>query len=185
MIFSYILNRKTCRVYDIGINSLYSQVASRGSLYLYVYLKKEYDGKQEIRDSIRLRFVRRGGMRLCRYLLAARRLPSAGGNGKMFRVVNPRFCMKNETCAFYRDATPIVYARGFTRMQKRMLPDQYDKFSWKLIPHFGRNPYYERRNGKRVLPPDEQELIAYVAGQVGVTEEFKFDKYEYRYNWKD
>ena len=104
---------------------------------------------------------------------------------KMFRVVNPRFCMKNETCAFYRDATPIVYARGFTRMQKRMLPDQYDKFSWKLIPHFGRNPYYERRNGKRVLPPDEQELIAYVAGQVGVTEEFKFDKYEYRYNWKD
>ena len=82
MIFSCILNRKTCRVYDIGINSLYSQVASRGSLYLYVYLKKEYDGKQEIRDSIRLRFVRRGGMRLCRYLLAARRLPSAGGNGK-------------------------------------------------------------------------------------------------------
>ena len=75
--------------------------------------------------------------------------------------------------------------RGFTQMQKRMLPDQYNKFLWKLIPHFGRNPYYERRNGKRTLPPVEQELIADVAQQVGVTEEFKFDRYEYRYNWKD
>ena len=104
---------------------------------------------------------------------------------KKFMVVNPRFCTKDETCAFYRDATPVVYARGFTRMQKRMLPDQYDKFLWKLMAHFGRNPYFERRNGKRVLPPAEQELVAEVARQVGVTEEFKFDKYEYLYSWKD
>ena len=95
------------------------------------------------------------------------------------------FCEKNDSCAYYRGAEPIVYARGFTCMQKRMLPDQYDKFLWKLIPHFGRNPYYERRSGRRLLSPDEQELIAEVARQVGVTEEFKFDKYEYRYPWKD
>ena len=104
---------------------------------------------------------------------------------KVMQTVNPRFCAKGDTCLFYCDAAPVVYARGFTRMQKRMLPDQYDKFLWKLIPHFGRNPYYERRNGKRTLPPVEQELIADVAQQVGVTEEFKFDRYEYRYNWKD
>lgn len=104
---------------------------------------------------------------------------------KVMKVVNPRFCAKNDSCAYYRDAEPIVYARGFTCMQKRMLPDQYDKFLWKLIPHFGRNPYYERRSGRRLLSPDEQELIAEVARQVGVTEEFKFDKYEYRYPWKD
>lgn len=104
---------------------------------------------------------------------------------KVMTMVNPRFCAKDNTCAFYRDATPVVYARGFTQMQKRMLPEQYDKFLWKLIAHFGRNPYFERRNGKRLLPPSEQELIAEVARQVGMTEEFKFDTYEYRYNWKD
>ena len=104
---------------------------------------------------------------------------------KVMTMVNLRFCAKDYTCAFYRDATPVVYARGFTQMQKRMLPEQYDKFLWKLIAHFGRNPYFERRNGKRLLPPGEQELIAEVARQVGMTEEFKFDTYEYRYNWKD
>lgn len=104
---------------------------------------------------------------------------------KVMTVLNPRFCAKDDACTYYRDAEPIVYARGFTRMQKRMLPDQYDKFLWTLIAHFGRNPYFERRNGKRLLSPDEQEQIAYVAQQVGVTEEFKFDRYEYRYNWKD
>lgn len=104
---------------------------------------------------------------------------------KVMRTVNPRFCTKDDTCAFYRDATPVIYARGFTRMQKRMLPDQYDKFLWTLIPHFGRNPYFERRSGKRLLPPDEQKLIVEVARQVGVTEEFEFDTYEYRYHWKD
>lgn len=104
---------------------------------------------------------------------------------KVMTMVNPRFCAKDNTCTFYRDATPVVYARGFTQMQKRMLPEQYDKFLWKLIAHFGRNPYFERRNGKRLLPPGEQELIAEVARQVGMTEEFKFDTYEYRYNWKD
>ena len=84
---------------------------------------------------------------------------------KVMKVVNPRFCAKNDSCAYYRGAEPIVYARGFTCMQKRMLPDQYDKFLWKLIPHFGRNPYYERRSGRRLLSPDEQELIAEVARQ--------------------
>ena len=104
---------------------------------------------------------------------------------KMFRVVNPRFCMKNETCAFYRDATPIVYARGFTRMQKRMLPDQYDKFSWKLIPHFGRNPYFERRRGDRKLNLQEQEIIRKALKQAGVTENLDFDLKEDGFNWFD
>lgn len=50
---------------------------------------------------------------------------------KVMTVVNPRFYMKNYACAYYRDTTPVVYACGFTRIQKRMLPDQYDKFLWK------------------------------------------------------
>ena len=104
---------------------------------------------------------------------------------KVLTVVNPRLCGKNGQCAFYRDATPVVYARGFTKMQGRMFPAQYEHFMWKLIPCFGRNPYFERRNGKRMLSPEEQELIIETARQAGVKETFKFDKYEYQYNWKD
>lgn len=101
----------------------------------------------------------------------------------MLLVVNPRFCTKDGKCACYRPAEPVRFACGFTQMQKRMLPDQYDKFMWKLILHFGRNPYFERRNGKREISPGEQELIADVARQVGVTEEFKFDAYQERQDW--
>lgn len=107
------------------------------------------------------------------------------GTVKVFTVVNPRFCTKDGQCAYFRDAVPAVFARGFTQMQKRMLPGQYDAFMWKLIPYFGRNPYFERRSGKRLLSPEEQKQITDVARQVGVTEEFKFDAYEQRYNWKN
>ena len=102
---------------------------------------------------------------------------------KVLKVVNPRFCTKDGKCACYRPAEPVLFAFGFTQMQKRMLPDQYDKFMWKLILHFGRNPYFERRNGKREISPGEQELIVDVARQVGVTEEFKFDAYQERQDW--
>jgi len=102
---------------------------------------------------------------------------------KVLLVVNPRLCTKDGRCAYFRDVEPVRFASGFTQMQKRMLPDQYDKFMWKLILHFGRNPYFERRNGKREISPGEQELIADVARQVGVTEEFKFDAYQERQDW--
>ena len=87
---------------------------------------------------------------------------------KVFTVVNPRFCTKDGQCA-----------------QKRMLPEQYNAFMWKLIPYFGRNPYFERRNGKRLISPAEQQQIVDVAQQVGVEVEFKFDAYEQRYNWRN
>ena len=80
---------------------------------------------------------------------------------------------------------PVNFARGFTQMQKRMLPEQYNAFMWKLIPYFGRNPYFERRNGKRLISPAEQQQIVDVAQQVGVEVEFKFDAYEQRYNWRN
>ena len=104
---------------------------------------------------------------------------------KVFTVVNPRFCTKDGQCAYFRDASPVNFARGFTQMQKRMLPEQYNAFMWKLIPYFGRNPYFERRNGKRLISPAEQQQIVDVAQQVGVEVEFKFDAYEQRYNWRN
>ena len=42
---------------------------------------------------------------------------------KVFTVVNPRFCTKDGQCAYFRDAGPVNFARGFTQMQKRMAAD--------------------------------------------------------------
>lgn len=99
--------------------------------------------------------------------------------------VNPRLCSKGKHCEFYRDATPVTYAHGFIQMQKRMYPNQYDRFKMKLIAQFGRNPYFERRKGVYPIPPKEQDFIKQVARLVGVEAEFVFDVYEQRLNWND
>lgn len=100
-------------------------------------------------------------------------------------LINPNRCDKDEDCRFYRDNTPVVYARGFTNFQKRMFPDQYQTFKSVLIDKFGRNPYYERRNGQTVLSPKEQEFVLQALKEAGITEEFQFDSYEENYNWRD
>ena len=100
-------------------------------------------------------------------------------------LLNPTQCVKNETCKFYRDNTPVTYARGFTHFQKKMFPDQYQTFMYKLIGKFSRNGYFERRRGESALSPKEQEIVLAVLKEVGVTAEMKFDSYESLINWYD
>ena len=100
-------------------------------------------------------------------------------------LLNPTRCSKDESCRFYRNNTPVIYARGFTNFQKQMYPDQYQQFMLKCISHWSRNPYFERRRGARPLPPNEQEFILQTLKEVGVTQEMKFDKYEENINWYD
>lgn len=82
-------------------------------------------------------------------------------------------------------APPVSYARGFTKFQKQMFPDQYRRFMTICINHWSRNPYFERRRGARPLPPDEQDFILNALKQVGVTGEMEFDSYEENTNWYD
>lgn len=104
---------------------------------------------------------------------------------KYLRLINPTKCSKDKSCSFYRDSKPVTYARGFTQFQKRMFPDQYNRFMSICIHHWSRNPYFERRRGDRSLPPDEQTFILNALKTVGVTEEMKFDNYEENINWYD
>ena len=100
-------------------------------------------------------------------------------------VVNPYRCSKDAKCKFYRSNKPITYARGFAHFQKRMFPEQYDRFSMILISKFGRNAYYERRRGDTALTPKEQRIVLDALKAVGVTEEMKFESYEENTNWYD
>lgn len=69
------------------------------------------------------------------------------------RLINPRRCTYDSTCKYYRNNTPVMYARGFTNFQQQMFPGQYAAFMSKLIACFGRNPYFERRRGGLPTPP--------------------------------
>ena len=100
-------------------------------------------------------------------------------------LINPKLCKKKGRCPFYRNCTPMKFARGFKGFQKRMYPDQYAEFSSMLKSKFGHTPYFERRRGERVLSPTEQTLIINALQQVGVKEKLEFDAYENIINWYD
>ena len=100
-------------------------------------------------------------------------------------LLNPTQCAKDETCKFYRNNTPVTYARGFTNFQKKMYPQQYKEFMARCISHWSRNPYFERRRGDYPLPPSEQEFILQALRDCGVTDELQFDSYEQLMNWYD
>lgn len=106
-------------------------------------------------------------------------------NEEYIRIINPNNCTKDGKCSYYRNNKPVSYARGFTNFQKKMFPDQYLNFMNILINRFGRNPYFERRRGETALSPKEQNIVLEALKQAGVTEEFKFDKYEDNMNWYD
>ena len=104
-------------------------------------------------------------------------------NAEYLRLINPARCSKDETCTYYRDKKPVIFARGFTNFQKQMYPQQYDKFMTTLILHFGRNQYFKRRRGDILLPPEEQEVIRLMLEKVGADSKMDFDKYEEHINW--
>mgnify|MGYP003203965636 FL=1 len=66
-----------------------------------------------------------------------------------------------------------------------MFPDQYANFMAICISEWGRNPYFERRRGARLLPQNEQKFIMKALKMAGVTEEMQFDSYEHAINWYD
>lgn len=104
---------------------------------------------------------------------------------ELLRLINPTRCTQDASCAYYRSNRPMVYACGFTNFQRRMFPDQYTSFMAICISEWGRNPYFERRRGARLIPPNEQQFILKALKTVGVTEEMQFDAYEEAINWYD
>ncbi len=101
-------------------------------------------------------------------------------------IVNPKLCRNEDgTCKFYASDEPVAYAIGFTQMQQKMLVPQYAEFSELLKTHFGRNPYFDRRNGKLPLSPHDQKIIRKALVSVGLPEDLPFDKYEMRLVWNN
>ena len=104
-------------------------------------------------------------------------------NEEYLRLINPTRCSKDESCTYYRDKKPVIFAKGFTNFQKHMFPQQYDQFMTTLILHFGRNQYFKRRRGDILISPEEQEVIRQMLEKVGADSKMDFDKYEEHINW--
>ena len=103
--------------------------------------------------------------------------------GTFLRLINPSMCNKQADCPHYVSNQPVRFARGFVNFQKRMYPEQYDKFMLLLILHFGRSQYFKRRRGEIALPPEEQEAIQIALKKAGVTQKMEFDEYIDAINW--
>ncbi len=99
-------------------------------------------------------------------------------------IVNPAQTLPYEQCPHHRPDTPVIYAKGFTGMQQQMFPVQYDRFSTRLIGHFGRNAYFERRRGERLCTPKEIIYIRQLLQSLGLPD-MEFDAYVERFNWND
>lgn len=99
------------------------------------------------------------------------------------RLINPSRCSKDESCIYYRDKKPVIFARGFTNFQKHMFQQQYDQFMTTLCFHFGRNQYFKRRRGDIHISPEEQEVIRQMLEKVGADSKMEFDNYEEHINW--
>ena len=64
-----------------------------------------------------------------------------------------------------------------------LLPCHYDQFMTTLMLHFGRNPYFKRRRGNILLPPEEQEVVRLMLEEVGADSKMDFNKFEEYVNW--
>ena len=105
-------------------------------------------------------------------------------NEEIISVISPSCAVPGEECRYFRSTERVVYARGFCGMQARMLPGQYVAFSQKLISHFSRNCYYERRRGERLCSPKDIAYIREVLAELGLPH-LEFDAYEEHYNFID
>lgn len=103
---------------------------------------------------------------------------------EQFSIISPSYAVPDEECHYFRSADRAVYARGFRGMQARMLPAQYVAFSQRLIGHFSRNCYYERRRGDRLCSPKDIAYIREVLVELNLGH-LEFDAYEEHYNFID
>ena len=110
----------------------------------------------------------------CIRLRLYRELPS---NNVTMNIINPRLATGDETCTMYIHTAQVKVCYGFLGLMKRKLSQQ--DAAWLrdvLMDEFGKNPYYERRNGKRPISPQEQQYIQDLLTQRGLNIPKPFDK---------
>lgn len=101
-----------------------------------------------------------------------------------YTAVNPRNAsMGNAECPMFRDKTPMVMKRGLTQMYHEMPQYKAYNIRHRLFALFGHKPYYEMRNGTRLISPDQQQLIEQVCRENGWPDPVVYDGEQEGWNW--
>ena len=102
---------------------------------------------------------------------------------KTFPVVNPNIVTAADDCTYVAVLEKERFARGFRKAFEKLPVAAANDIYHSLMSHFGKNPYYDRRNGKKLIPPEEQKMILALFASAGCEGEV-FDAFEYQDVWK-
>ena len=92
------------------------------------------------------------------------------------KSINPRNPqIGGEQCAKFRPNTRVVKKRGMTNFYYDMPGHMEHSIRQELTYAFGRTQYFEMRNGKRLISPEDQEVIAAVCRSHGWDGPFVYD----------
>lgn len=101
------------------------------------------------------------------------------------RIVHPA-CVANATdgCEYYRDSTPVRFARGMTKLFDEIPHRLEADIRRRIMSCFScRSYYFQSRKGERLITPKEQQDIANVFRRAGMKAEPEFDDYVEETYW--
>ena len=116
----------------------------------------------------------------CLRALAARALTESGDTKQMVvYTVNPNVASTaGEDCRYYRDNTPVRYAKGMTHIFDEVPVRAEKTVRRKVMACFScRNYYFLSRKGERLIRPEEQQAIDRVFQAHVPTLKPKYDEY--------
>lgn len=106
-----------------------------------------------------------------------------GEADEQITILNPRLLPSDGSCYRHAVSVTVQDALGFRQVLKRIPECQKKPVYDALMAHFGKNPYYDRRNGIHPITPEEQDYVRSVFREQDVTEENLFDGYRDRTEW--
>lgn len=123
----------------------------------------------------------------CLRAIAYRQLTATEAPAKLgpIRIVHPA-CVANATdgCEYYRDSTPVRFARGMTKLFDEIPHRLEADIRRRIMACFScRSYYFQSRKGERLITPKEQQDIANVFRRAGLKAEPEFDNYVEETYW--
>lgn len=114
--------------------------------------------------------------------LTATEAPTKSGP---IRIVHPA-CVASaaDGCEYYRDSTPVRFARGMTKLFDEIPHRLEADIRRRIMACFScRSYYFQSRKGERLITPKEQQDIANVFRRAGLKAEPEFDNYVEETYW--
>lgn len=91
--------------------------------------------------------------------------------------------VSGEQCNLFRPKMKVAMKRGLTLFYVNMTGSQERMIRRQLIDIFNRKVYYQLRNGRRLINPEQQQVIEQVCRSHGWNGPFQYDGEELEYNW--